>query len=127
MTDDGLKPLPLTVMKVSGPPAGTASGLMDWITGPCCAYAAGKNELHRYEKRETAITRSLAGVIFYRPLLLPNNIRVWSMNASSATKMSARNEPALDARGQCRVYLDLTLSSQHDEDKGPRKINCADQ
>src|SRR5207249_7204397 len=78
-TDDGLKPLPLTVINVSGPPAGTASGLMDWIAGPDCACAAGKNELHRYKRTETAIRRRPAGVIFYRPLCSLNNIRVWSI------------------------------------------------
>jgi len=39
ITEEALKPLPLTVMNASGPPAGTASGVIDWITGPDCPRA----------------------------------------------------------------------------------------
>ena len=66
MTDEGLKPLPLTVIKVSGPPAGTASGVIDWITGPDCAEAATE-KTQRYKTIAILVITTRAGVIAWWP------------------------------------------------------------
>ena len=62
MTEEGLKPLPLTVMNVSGLPAGTSSGVTDWIAGPDWA-APGRSTKGKYKRTANPVITPRTAII----------------------------------------------------------------